>query len=157
MQHILNNVNKKIKPNNNKNKNSFNSYLNTHSTLMKEYSKDILRGNTSNKLSYENQLQSLNSKLIESANEIFKEIGKKHNRQDFVDDNIREKRILLKQKIDVLEKEREVINNLINKKDTLERDFESTQSLVLSNKIQYRLWLFGVVIVLLFTFRHLIK
>ena len=156
MQHILNSVNKKLKPNNN-NKNSFNSYLNTHSTLMKEYSKDILRGNTSNKVSYENQLQSLNSKLIESANEIFEEIDKKHNRQDFVDDNIREKRILLKQKIDVLEKERKVINNLINKKDTIERDFESTQSLVVSNKIQYHLWLFGVVIVLLFTFRHLLK
>jgi hypothetical protein len=157
MQYILNNVNKKIKPNNNKEKDNFNSYLNAHSTLMKEYSKDILRGNSSNKVSYETQLQSLNSKLIDSANEIFEEIGKKQNRQDFVDDNIREKRILLKQKIDVLEKERKLINNLINKKDTLERDFDSTQSLVVSNKIQYRLWLFGVVIVLLFTFRHLIK
>ena len=97
MQHILNSVNKKLKPNNN-NKNSFNSYLNTHSTLMKEYSKDILRGNTSNKVSYENQLQSLNSKLIESANEIFEEIDKKHNRQDFVDDNIREKKNIIKTK-----------------------------------------------------------
>ena len=135
----------------------FNSSLREHNVLMNEYSRGLIHGDLKNKSRYENELGMLNDKMVGLANKMFQSIDKKQDKEAVLDDKLREKRIILQKKIDNLEKERSIINKLRDSKITLNKDFSSITSLVDSNKLQYRLWMLGSIVLLVFTLRHLIR
>ena len=135
----------------------FNNSLREHSVLMNEYSRGLIHGNLKNKSHHENELGMLNDKLVGLANKMFQSIDKKQDNDAVFDDKLREKRIIVQNKIDDLEKERSIINKLRNNKITLNKDVSSVNSLVDSNKIQYHLWMLGSIVLLVFTLHHLIR
>ena len=155
MQQVMSSITNKIQKSNSTEK-DFNNSLREHNVLMNEYSRGLINGNLKNKMQYENELSALNDKLVGLANKMFSSMSKKQDKEDVLDDKLREKRLILQQKIEDLEKERNMINKLRNTKNTLEKDFTSVNSLVDSNKIQYRLWMIGSILLLVFTIRHLL-
>ena len=134
----------------------FNSSLQEHSVLMRMYSDDLIRGNTKNSNYYQNRLQTLNDNMVTLANKAFSEINKTESKKNMFDSSIGEKRDTLLETIESLEKERKKYNVMKNQENSLKNDYSSTQDLVVSNKLQYRLWLAGSIFLLIVTLRHLL-
>lgn len=135
----------------------FNSSLQEHSVLMRMYSDNLIRGNTKNSDYYQNRLQTLNDNMVSLANKALSEINKTETKKVSFDDSIGEKRNTLLENIESLEKERKKYNVMQNQENSLKNDYSSTQDLVVSNKLQYRLWLVGSIFLLIVTLRHLLS
>jgi len=134
----------------------FNSSLQEHSVLMRMYSDDLIRGNTKNSNYYQNRLQTLNDNMVTLANKAFSEINKTESKKNMFDSSIGEKRDTLLETIESLEKERKKYKAMKNRDESLKKEYSSTQDLVVSNKLQYRLWLAGSIFLLIVTLRHLL-
>jgi phage shock protein A len=135
----------------------FNSSLQEHSVLMRMYSDDLIHGNTKNSDYYQNRLQTLNDNMVSLANKAFSEINKTETKKDSFDESIGEKRVTLMKTIESLEKERKKYNAIKDQSDSFKKEYSSTQDLVVSNKLQYRLWLTGSIFLLIVTLRHLLS
>lgn len=135
----------------------FNSSLQEHSVLMRMYSDNLIRGNTKNSDYYQNRLQTLNDNMISLANKAFSEINKTETKKDSFDESIGEKRNTLMKTIESLEKERKKYIAMKDQDDSFKKEYSSTQDLVVSNKLQYRLWLAGSIFLLIVTLRHLLS
>jgi len=135
----------------------FNSSLQEHSVLMRMYSDDLIHGNTKNSDYYQNRLQTLNDNMVSLANKAFSEINKTETKKDSFDESIGEKRVTLMKTIESLEKERKKYNAIKDQSDSFKKEYSSTQDLVVSNKLQYRLWLAGSIFLLIVTLRHLLS
>lgn len=135
----------------------FNSSLQEHSVLMRMYSDDLIHGNTKNSDYYQNRLQTLNDNMVSLANKAFSEINKTETKKDSFDESIGEKRVTLMKTIESLEKERKKYNAIKDQSDSFKKEYSSTQDLVVSNKLQYRLWLVGSIFLLIVTLRHLLS
>lgn len=135
----------------------FNSSLQEHSVLMRMYSDNLIRGNTKNSDYYQNRLQTLNDNMVSLANKAFSEINKTETKKDSFDESIGEKRNTLMKSIESLEKERKKYIAMKDQDDSFKKEYSSTQDLVVSNKLQYRLWLTGSIFLLIVTLRHLLS
>jgi phage shock protein A len=135
----------------------FNSSLQEHSVLMRMYSDNLIRGNTKNSDYYQNRLQTLNDNMVSLANKAFSEINKTETKKGSFDESIGEKRDTLMKTIESLEKERKKYNVMKYQDESFKKDYSSTQDLVVSNKLQYRLWLAGSIFLLIVTLRHLLS
>ena len=135
----------------------FNSSLQEHSVLMRMYSDNLIRGNTKNSDYYQNRLQTLNDNMVSLANKAFSEINKTETKKESFDESIGEKRDTLMKTIESLEKERKKYNVMKYQDESFKKDYSSTQDLVVSNKLQYRLWLAGSIFLLIVTLRHLLS
>lgn len=135
----------------------FNTSLQEHNVLMRMYSDDLIHGNTKNSKYYKNRLQTLNDNMVSLANKALSEINKTETKKVSFDDSIGEKRNTLLENIESLEKERKKYNVMQNQENSLKNDYSSTQDLVVSNKLQYRLWLVGSIFLLIVTLRHLLS
>lgn len=135
----------------------FNSSLQEHSVLMRVYSDNLIRGNTKNSDYYQNRLQTLNDNMISLANKAFSEINKTETKKDSFDESIGKKRHTLLKTVESLEKERKKYNALKHQDESFKKDYTSTQDLVVSNKLQYHLWLGGSIFLLIVTLRHLLS
>lgn len=135
----------------------FNSSLQEHSVLMRMYSNDLIHGNTKNSDYYQNRLQTLNDNIVSLANKAFSEINKTESKKVSFDESIGEKRNTLMKTIEYLEKERKKYNAMKDQDDSFKKEYSSTQDLVVSNKLQYRLWLAGSIFLLIVTLRHLLS
>ena len=135
----------------------FNSSLQEHSVLMRMYSDNLIRGNTKNSDYYQNRLQTLNDNMVSLANKAFSEINKTETKKESFDESIGEKRDTLMKTIESLEKERKKYNVMKYQDESFKKDYSSRQDLVVSNKLQYRLWLAGSIFLLIVTLRHLLS
>lgn len=135
----------------------FNSSLQEHSVLMRMYSDNLIHGNTKNSDYYQNRLQTLNDNMISLANKAFSEINKTQTKKDSFDESIGEKRDTLLETIESLEKEKNKYNTMKLQDESFKKEYSSTQDLVVSNKLQYRLWLVGSIFLLIVTLRHLLS
>ena len=134
----------------------FNTSLQEHNVLMRMYSDDLIHGNTKNSKYYKNRLQTLNDNMVTLANKAFSEINKTESKKNMFDSSIGEKRDTLLETIESLEKERKKYKAMKNRDESLKKEYSSTQDLVVSNKLQYRLWLAGSIFLLIVTLRHLL-
>lgn len=135
----------------------FNSSLQEHSVLMRMYSDNLIRGNTKNSDYYQNRLQTLNDNMVSLANKAFSEINKTETKKESFDESIGEKRNTLMKTIESLEKGRKKYSAMKDQDDSFKKEYSSTQDLVVSNKLQYRLWLAGSIFLLIVTLRHLLS